>query len=105
MEPTSTSLGTGDILGSVGVGRRAKPRRKAIRSPRPRRGYRGEVRRARLLKPHSYARWPWEINPSSFLPSHLRDCGKPRKAGWRNIAECSAAPLIVEEGSEFRRIE
>src|SRR4051812_21260072 len=61
MEPTSTSLGTGDILGSVGVGRRARPRREAIRSPRPRQGYRGEVRRARLLNPHSYACWPWPV--------------------------------------------
>src|SRR4051812_25925626 len=81
MEPTSTSLATGGILGSAGVGRRAAPRREPIRAPRPRRGYRVEVRRARLPRPHRYARWPWVQSPPG---NWIAPAGSNRSGGGGN---------------------
>ena len=58
MEPTSTNLATRGFLGSVGVRCRAELRHAATQAGRPEPRYRTEVRRARLPRPHSYARWP-----------------------------------------------
>ena len=58
MEPTSTSLATRDFLGSIGVKCRAELRHAATGARRTEPRYRTEARRARLPRPHSYARWP-----------------------------------------------
>src|SRR5262249_54270388 len=58
-EPTSTSLATRVILGSVRVGRGLEERPAATRARGPDQGYRPEARRARSPRLLSYTRGPW----------------------------------------------
>ena len=121
MEPTSTSLATGVILGSVGVGRGVQRRPSATRARGPEPRYRPEARRARPPRPLSYTRGPCRMRSTPPSPLHLlppgegapkgrmsdcvesqarrrrRPAGIPRLAGsggsrWRSPAACGRPP-------------
>src|SRR3954447_26335336 len=59
MEPTSTSLATGIILGPVRGGRGVERRPAATRARGSEQRYRPEARHAKPPRPLSYTRGPW----------------------------------------------